>query len=703
MAVQNFGSGAPGINVTETDLTTTTPAVDTTAGAIAGVFEWGPVGERVPVSDEADLIVKFGSPTNNNGETWFTAASFLSYSNSLMVSRAANTAAVFSAVGAANSALAVASTGKSIYNQDQLDSKLSTIVAADINFVARYAGELGNTLKVSQCESAQQFNSTINLSANAVYATANTQLAISVGNSNGTITIWANTAAANTAQAGYTPSAEINAISNALNIGDYLVVNTNGNSQSLKLLSKGAINIANTAGANTGSASFTVQFDQPLKLAGNIATPTIQRYWEYYAAFDSAPGRSDYVEAYGNTALQLANTAAQYDEMHIVVVDEDGRFSGAAGGILEVYPSVSRVTDAKSADGSALFYKTAINTKSKYIYAAADRAGAVSANAISVVSATNAAPLSVSLTGGTIQSETSTSFASLATAADLFVSPLDVDVSLIMAGKSRDGVNGTQWGNYLIDNLGETRQDCVVFVSPERSDVVDNVSAATDTSSFRGSLRNSSYAVMDSGYKYMYDRYNDVYRWVPLNGDIAGCCVRTDAQKAVWYSPAGTTRGQIKNSVKLAFNPKPSEQDAIFKVGVNPVVSTPGEGTYLNGDKTLLNKSSAFADINVRRLFNAIKKAVTVASKDFLFDFNDEFSRTQFVNTVEPYLRDIASRRGLTDFRIICDDTNNTSEVIDANKFVADIYLKPARSIRYIQLNLVAVRTGVEFTEIVSS
>lgn len=700
MAVQNFGSGAPGINTTETDLTTTAPAVDTTAGAIAGVFEWGPIGERVSVSSETDLVLKFSTPTNNNAETWFTAASFLSYSNSLMVSRAANTAAVFSAVGAANSALAVASTGTSIYNDSQLDTKLPALVSGNINYVARYAGEIGNTLKVSQCESAQQFNSVVNLSANTVYATANTKLSVAVGSSTGSVTIWANTAAANTAQAGYTPSVEINAISNALNIGDFIEVEANGNKQSLKLLNKGTIVIANTAGANTGSASFAVTFDQPLKLAGDIASPTITRYWEYSSAFDGAPGRSNYVETYGNTALQLANTAAQYDEMHVVVIDEDGRFSGVSGGILEVYPRVSRATDAKTEDGSSLFYKNQINTKSKFVYAGADRANAASANALTVATASNPAPLSVSLTGGTIQSETATSFGSLATAYDMFVSPEDVDVSLIMTGKSRDGVNGTQLGNYLIDNLSETRQDCLVFVSPERSDVVDNNSAAADIVTFRGSLRSTSYGVLDSGYKYVYDRYNDVYRWVPLNGDIAGCCVRTDSTTAVWYSPAGTTRGQIKNAVKLAFNPGPADRDILFKNGINPVISTTGQGTYLNGDKTLLNRSSAFADINVRRLFNAVKKAVSEASKSFMFEFNDEFTRTQFVNVVEPYLRDIASRRGLTDFKIVCDDSNNTGEVIDANKFVADIYLKPARSIRYIQLNFVAVRTGVEFTEI---
>lgn len=698
MAVQNFGSGAPGINVTEIDLTTTTPAVDTTSGAIAGVFNWGPVGERVPVSSENDLVAKFGTPTNDNAETWFTAASFLSYSNSLMVSRAADTASVFSAVGAANTQLAVAGTNTSIYNSSQYDSKAATLNSSGINYVARYAGALGNSLKVSQCESPSQFNSTITLAANTVYNTANTSLSISVGSSTGVVRIQANTVLANTTQVGFSPSNEINAIRSAINLGDFLEVESNGNKQTLKVLTLGDTVFANTA----GTASFNVVFDQPLKLAADVTTPTINRYWEYFTSFDSAPGRSDYVEAYGNTALQIANSAAQFDEMHIVVVDEDGLISGTAGGILETYSRVSRATDAKTEDGASNYYKNAINTRSNFIWAGADRANATSATASTVASASNAAPLTISLTGGTIQNETATAFGALATAYDYFVSPEDVDVSLIITGRSRGGVNGTQLANYLIDNIGETRKDCLVFVSPERADVVDNANAVTDIIAFRNSLRNSSYAVLDSGYKYIYDRYNDVYRWVPTNGDIAGCCVRTDSAAAVWYSPAGTTRGQIRNAIKLAFNPGPAARDQLFKAGVNPIISTPGQGIYLNGDKTLLNRTSAFADINVRRLFNAIKKAVSRASESFIFEFNDEFTRTQFINVVEPYLRDIQSRRGLTDFKIVCDDSNNPGSVIDANQFVADIYLKPARSIRYIQLNLVAVRTGVEFTEIVS-
>jgi phage tail sheath protein FI len=268
-----------------------------------------------------------------------------------------------------------------------------------------------------------------------------------------------------------------------------------------------------------------------------------------------------------------------------------------------------------------------------------------------------------------------------------------------MAGET----TGTTIPNHLI-SIAETRKDCLVFVSPEFADVVDNSgSEATDIAATADSYTKSSFAVMDSGWKYQYDKYNDVYRWVPLNGDIAGLCVRTDNERDPWFSPAGLNRGVIKNVVRLAWNPTQAERDAIYKKGVNSVVTFPGEGTILYGDKTLLNRPSAFDRINVRRLFIVLEKSIAKAARSSLFEFNDEFTRAAFVNLVEPYLRNVQGRRGIYDFRVVCDSTNNTGEVIDQNQFVGDIYIKPARSINYIQLNFVAVRTGVNFYEIVGS
>jgi phage tail sheath protein FI len=266
------------------------------------------------------------------------------------------------------------------------------------------------------------------------------------------------------------------------------------------------------------------------------------------------------------------------------------------------------------------------------------------------------------------------------------------------------GTGNSTIATHVISNIAETRKDCVAFISPEKADVVDNAgSEATDVVAYRETLTSSSYTVIDSGYKYQYDKYNDVYRWIPLNGDIAGLCVRTDTERDPWFSPGGMNRGQVKNVIKLAWNPTKTERDTLYLKGVNPVVSFPGEGTVLYGDKTMLSKPSAFDRINVRRLFITLEKAISRAARFSLFEFNDQFTRAQFVALVEPYLRDVQGRRGITDFRVVCDDTNNTAEIIDRNEFVGDIYIKPARSINFIQLNFVAVRTGVSFNEVVGA
>jgi phage tail sheath protein FI len=278
----------------------------------------------------------------------------------------------------------------------------------------------------------------------------------------------------------------------------------------------------------------------------------------------------------------------------------------------------------------------------------------------------------------------------------------EADISLILQGKARGGDRGQQLGNYIIDNICEHRKDCVAFLSPNFDSVINNLyQEVDDVIAFRNAITSTSYAVIDSGYKYMYDRYNDVYRWVPLNGDIAGLCARTDDTNDPWWSPAGYNRGIIKNVVKLAYNPSEAERDSLYKSDVNPVINVVGAGTLLFGDKTALGKPSAFDRINVRRLFIVLEKAISLAAKYTLFEFNDEFTRTQFRNLIEPYLRDVQGRRGIYDFRVVCDETNNTPEVIDSNRFIGDIYIKPARSINFIQLNFIAVRTGVAFNEII--
>jgi Phage tail sheath protein subtilisin-like domain/Phage tail sheath C-terminal domain len=419
--------------------------------------------------------------------------------------------------------------------------------------------------------------------------------------------------------------------------------------------------------------------------------------WTYAEFFDSAP----------NTSVYAAGVGGRNDELHLIVIDEDGKFSGTANTVLERFSYLSKASDAKTSDGSSNYYVNVINDRSQYIYIInhpLDPSSNVadSTNWGNPASATTysqgAAEYTKSLSGGVNGTVTD---ANRITAYDKFKNGEEIDISLVMTGAANTTVV-----QHCIDNLAEYRKDCVVFCSPERSDVVSTggSEAANNIIDTRNSIgRSTSYAVMDSSWKYQFDKYNNVYRWVPMNGDIAGLCVRTDFERDPWFSPAGFTRGQIKNVVRLAYNPDKTDRDELYKNGINPIVTFRGEGTLLYGDKTMLSRPSAFDRINVRRLFIVLEKAIARAAKYSLFEFNDEFTRGQFVALVEPYLRDVKGRRGIYDFRVVCDETNNTPEVIDRNEFVGDIYIKPARSINFIQLNFIAVRTGVAFEEIVGN
>jgi hypothetical protein len=443
---------------------------------------------------------------------------------------------------------------------------------------------------------------------------------------------------------------------------------------------------AETGNASVFSAQAVITFDSKFTGSANAtanSSNSLTRYWEFYNQVDKAPGQSTFVATDGNTSAN--------DELHIVVVDEDGLFSGTKNTVLEVFEGLSRATNAKGENGQTLYYKDVITTDSEYIYWGNHRPGSPASVAVNITSSAQTLPMTLSFSNGiNNSSENSVALSALATAYDLFKDKNVVDVSLVMTGKANSAL-----ASYVIDNIVETRKDCVAFVSPTRSTSADSIV------SFRNGLTSTSYAVIDSGYKYQYDRYNDVYRYIPLNGDIAGLCARTDETRDPWFSPAGFTRGQIKNLVKLNFNPNQAERDLLYKNGVNPVVTFPGRGTVLFGDKTMLARPSAFDRINVRRLFIVLEKAISTAAEFALFEFNDEFTRAQFRNLVEPYLREVQGRQGITDFKVICDSTNNTADVIDRNEFVGDIYIKPARSINYIQLNFIAVRSGVEFNEIV--
>lgn len=402
--------------------------------------------------------------------------------------------------------------------------------------------------------------------------------------------------------------------------------------------------------------------------------------WAYKDEFTSAPGAK---------------------ELHIIVIDENGMITKTPGAVLEKFPFCHKASDGKRDDGTNVYYKNVLNVSSKYVWWMDHPTGMVnwgSEDRPTITFTSLSTPLTVTLTGGS--DDFNITDGNLMNGFALFDNVETYDISLIVVGK----VSATV-ATYVINNVAEARKDCVAFISPQDINSGEPIIGSTTQEAdrivaYRNLLPSSSYAVMDSGFKYQYDRYNDVYRWVPLNADVAGTCARTDFTDDPWFSPGGYTRGQIKNVVRLAYNPDQVGRDTLYKAGVNPVVSFAGQGTILYGDKTLYAKPSAFDRINVRRLFIVLEKAIATAAKYQMFEFNDSFTRAQFRSMVEPFLRDVQGRRGVTDFRVKCDETNNTGTVIERNEFVADIYIKPARSINFVSLNFIAARSSVSFEEI---
>ncbi len=553
---------SPGVQIKEIDATNVVPAVSTNIGGFAGSFNWGPVDEVCLVGSENGLVEKFSQPDNNTFKYFLVAASFLKYGNALKVVRVASGHDNATADG----------TGQLVKNRTDYDNNYANGSLSKGRWVAKYPGELGNSLKVSMI--------------------------------------------------------------------------------------------------TQGISSFSG--------------------WSYAAQFDAAPGTSDYASDLGKTSAN--------DEMHIAIIDEDGAISGTPNQVLETFAFVSQASDAKKSDGTSNFYKDVVNNESEWVYWAdhdsnlTDAGETVAANT-SFVTVTSA--IEDSLAGGSDDNTPTTGEIQLGY--DLLEDAETEDVNLLFASPDANGANTI--ANDLI-SIAAARKDCMAFVSPPIEDTVGSSSPATDVKAFADALTSSSYASCDSSALYVYDKYNDVYRYIGAAGHQAGLCANSDRVADAWFSPAGVNRGQLLGVTKLAFNPKQADRDTLYKARVNPIVSMPGQGTLLFGDKTLLSRPSAFDRINVRRLFIVLEKAISTAAKAQLFEFNDEFTRAQFKNLVEPFLRDVKGRRGLNDFLVICDATNNTSQVIDSNRFVADIFIKPARSINFITLNFIATRTGVEFSEI---
>ena len=722
---------SPGVVTKEIDLTTVVPEVSMTEGGYAGPFRWGPAYERTVVSNETELAGIFGKPDAATYKSFFTAASYLAYSANLKVVRTPNTSDCKNATMDASNTVYIAN--DEVY-ENTYDPQMGGSQSDDYGpFVAKYPGALGNSLKVSMCGASKantnsdgtlNSNTDIALTGTSAWTQSGGALAgsgsaylteLSVGDVivlGGQTLVILTITNDTTASAGSAYGSDIGSAAavrkkrsafsepSSQMIGTAAVsangtVITGTNTQFNTQLNVGdIITISSTTDerkitAVTNATSATVSEPFVTAAAGSAWS----RKWEYADSFDDEP----------TTTSHVAKNGGSFDEIHIVVEDEDGEFSGAAGTVVETFSGASVCSSSKSEDGQSNYYKDIVNRGSAFVrWMDHDSAGDADTNygtsawGGASTASFNAKGIIVtsSLTGGSDGSASTEG--NVQTGLDEFKNTEEVDCTLLITG---DASAATQI--YAINNIAEYRKDCVAFVSPLQAHVVNNAGQElNDVRAHRDAMPSSSYAVMDSGWKYMYDKYNDVYRYVPLNGDIAGCCAFTDDTRDPFWSPAGAVRGNIRNAIKLPFNPNKTQRDGLYKKGVNPVVGMPGQGILLFGDKTLLAKPSAFDRINVRRLFILLEKSIANMAKSFLFEFNDAFTRSRFVGTVEPFLRNIKARQGVQDFAVICDESNNTGDVIDRNEFRGDIYVKPSRSINFIQLQFVAVRSGVEFSEI---
>jgi len=653
---------SPGVVTKEVDKTNVVPPVSSGIGVVVGHFSKGPVEEITIINTEEELVNTFGKPNANNYEDWFTAANFLQYSSNLRVIRA-DAAAGRNAVGA-GSAL-------DIKNRADYDSATDNGTLGSSLWIAKTMGAHGNALKVSVCAGANGFSQQYDAGTGGVndaagYVATNSQITVDNGAK--------------------------------FNVGDIITFDgtdgISGHSTKYEItgITNHVLTIRQSDQVNGGGLTAAVADNEK-----------ITRRWKFHDLFDSAPGTSTWAADKGYTN----------DEMHIVVYDNTGAITGfdadapgqRTAAVLETFGFLSQGGIAKTPQGGSNFYANVLNDTSKYVYWGSHDSSLTEAgdntpgtdNAY-VQSSDNSQIIDTALTGGI---DGTPSVGEKKTSLDLLDNDT-TEVDLIMSGACGNGADGITHAQNVVA-LAESRKDAVAFISPRASDVVggdSNSAKTTKVTTFFGNINSSSYCVFDSGYKYMFDKYNDVYRYVPLNGDIAGITANTDLVADAWFSPAGYNRGGVRGVTKLAFNPSKAERDLLYQNRVNPVCTFPGQGTVLFGDKTALTRPSAFDRINVRRLFLVLEKAISNAAKFQMFEFNDAFTRAQFVNLVEPFLRDVQGRRGISDFSVIADETNNTGEVIDRNEFVGDIFVKPARSINFVQLNFIAVRTGVAFSEI---
>jgi len=737
---------SPGIVVREVDLTNgRVDATSTKTGGLAAPFAKGPVETPELIETEADLLDTFGQPypKDNHYEYWLTASSYLAYGGVMRVVRADDEELKNGFVGTAASV-------KIKSPEDYTNSAYNENTIAGVTYAAKNPGSWSNGIKVATIDGfGDQVLSgivTTNVLGYGSTVTPVDPINLKVGYAV-TQTVPANTVIAGS---GSTSVLDGYFKGQIVNVGNAAIT--------VKLISH--VSAGGTETAVDYQQAGTYQFSETGNLG--IHTGEIRRYGSWHGL---APGVYSGLTTYTNSvdwfdqqSITLNNGAvvkwnqiadkpgtssyastrnSRFDELHVVVYDDTGTITGNSGSVLEKFTNLSKAKDAQYSAGSSSYWRKVIEVGSANLFAGSSPAGIVTTGFsedkwdtfgdggwdqdTENITFSCIGNYSAVLTGGKNYNGISTiteanalnlDIGALSEAYDYLRNPDEIDVDFLLLGCANHGKYETQALSNKLIEIAEFRKDAIAFLSPYRGSFLSasgageslqlNTDTVTDNIvSYYSPITSSSYAILDSGYKYMYDRFNQQFRYVPMNGDIAGTCARNDINNFPWFSPGGTARGAILNAVKLAYTPNKVHRDKLYSNRINPIIFSPGAGIILFGDKTGLGRSSAFDRVNVRRLFIFLEKAIAAAAKDVLFEFNDEITRINFINIVEPFLRDVQSKRGIQDFVVICDETNNTPSIIDSNEFVADIYIKPARSINFIGLTFVATRTGVSFDEVI--
>jgi len=721
---------SPGIIVREVDLTV--GRVDSVTDKIAVIvapFSQGPVNLPTIINSEQQLLQTFGKPysVDKHYEHWMVATSYLSYGGRLSVVRSDDASLLNSSVGISSN---IKIKGITHYNELGYDVNTNS----NFLFAAKNPGSWANNIKVAIIDGLS--DQIISVSS---ATTSNLKVGLGVTQSISTTIAGIGTTSI---LSGYlkgiitkvnSQNFEVKLVSHVSLGGTETYVDYQ-ESGVYRFVTGTTIGISSSTGvsiATTSSPSITDWFNlQSISLSNGTSIS-----WN---------GISDRPK----TSVFSSSRGGRFDELHIVVIDDSGNITGNSGTILEKHLSLSKSKDAEFSGGSPSYWRKYLEINSSYLFAGSQphsTIGGITTTSFTSVSTGNIFTLendinwdqdasqtrfgchgnsTLSLSNGTNyngQSGLSTigslsaSIGNISSGLDLFSNSENYNIDFILMGSaSYDKENAQALANKCI-SIAEIRKDSLAFISPYRGSILTDTSSQSQVTinsdeditnniiSYFSPIASSSYAVFDSGYKYMFDRFSNTFRYIPLNGDIAGICARNDINNFPWFSPAGTSRGSILNAIKLAYNPSRSQRDRLYTNRINPVIFSPGSGIVLFGDKTAFAVASAFDRINVRRLFIYLETAISGAARDQLFEFNDELTRTNFVNIIEPFLRDIQSKRGIFDYVVVCDETNNTASVIDNNEFVADIFIKPARSINFIGLTFIATRTGVSFEEIIGN